>query len=377
MSASDTRPPLFDPSPGPKQVPTKSTPAEGGAPFSRNPNPRSRGKRDQSGDGSNSPTWVRPFIFGGLILVAVISLVSIFGGGGEDESATTSGADLAVQQDVAADPEPDPVVAAEDPSGDAATAQTPSTDATTATAAVADDVTATAGGASPTTATTTALEAFAVEFAFDYLNFSADGADIREARLASYLAPGLDPQLGWDGEGAQAAVLTMPVSTSFTEDGATVVVASQITGAQASQWVHLAVPIGVDDAGRFAVTASPAYVSRPDAGDPAGSDPPVDDELSAELGDLAEPFFRAFASRDVVNETGITAVDADIRGLNGDVSLVSVGALRVLDGDDTTRDATINVTWQRDTAGSQITQTYVLTLTADGGDWLVQQINTG
>ncbi|MEE8602150.1 conjugal transfer protein [Euzebya tangerina] len=386
MSSSDTRPPLFDPQPPDRPSPRSTKDSSGG--FSRNKKQRSSRRPSPGDSGGDSPKWVRPFILGGLLLVAVVSLVSIFGSGGEPESdgAVTSdqqadGADVpAVAGDSAEDLTASGAVVAEsaDAGGPDASDASAESGASADTDAAADtDVVGSGTAEAGPTEDLTRIEAFAVEFAFDYLNFQADQAAIREARLAAYLAPGLDPQLGWDGEGAQAAVLTMPVQTTLTDRGATVVVASQVTGPDASQWIHLAVPVAEDASGRLAVTAAPAYVPRPAAGEPEPPDVALDDDLGEELSGRMTPLFDAFADRAVVNEDGITAPDARIRGLDGDVSLVSVGELRVLEGDSTTRDARINVTWLRETAGSELTQSYVLTLVSDGDDWLVQQISTG
>lgn len=396
MSSTGTRPPLFDPEPGSFENDVDSP---------RFPRKRSRGAKtdkqsSQLGDGSNSPAWVRPFIFGGLILVAVLSLFSFVG----DQDPDTAPA--AEQDQVGAQPaaaEVQPVAAA--PAGNGqdgsaadaapsaeigAVAQEPvAQDAAPPAEAdqpdgqqldAADPPAASAAPAafSETPSELQAASAFAVQFAHDYLNFDEANPEIRERELRSYLAPGLDGQLGWNGEGVQLAVLTIPVEAVTTESGVAITVAAQVTGKDSPRWIHLSVPLGTDDDGRWAVTGQPAYVPRPTVGAvKTGTDPSVDDALTEALQPGIDRFFAAFAEESTVQLEGITTADGAIRGLAGILTLDGVQQVQVFDGDDEQRTARARVAWQDEITGTTVDQTYTLTLVQQDDVWLIDQVGTG
>lgn len=371
MSSTGTRPPLFDPEPGSFDDDVDSPTF---------PRKRKRGKKgptDRSdGEANTSPAWVRPFIFGGLILVAILSLFSFFGASDDaEEPADPAVAEIEASVVPAADGDaataPAPVAqqpeAAREPAGQPVQAEPVSPQQ-----AQIDEVAAVPAAPG---AGTRAAEAFAVQFAHDYLNFDEANPQIRERKLRGYLASGLDPQLGWNGEGVQLAVLTLPVDVQPTDDGTVVVVAAQVTGREAPRWVHLAVPLAVDDGGRYAVTGQPSYVPRPPLGgvDPV-DDPPVDQTLTAELGPQIERFFTAFGSETTVQLDGVTAPDSRIRGLNGAFVLAAVDDVAVHTGEDDQRTARATVTWRDDVTGTTVEQSYDLTFTRHDDGWLIEQL---
>ena len=105
MSTTGTRPPLFDPEPG-------SFDDDVDAPlFPHRPGGGRRAAGRQNQD--DSPRWVRPFLLGGLVLVAILSLLAFLGDGANDPAVSTGGvpaevgdapvADDPAAQDVAAD----------------------------------------------------------------------------------------------------------------------------------------------------------------------------------------------------------------------------------------------------------------------------------
>jgi hypothetical protein len=219
--------------------------------------------------------------------------------------------------------------------------------------------------------------AFAVQFAHDYLNYDQERPEVRERELRAYLAPGLDPQLGWNGQGTQLAVLTVPISAVGGAGSATVIVAAQVTGADAPRWVHLSVPVLQDDRGRWAVSAQPAYVPRPGAGNPDIEAPGVDQALSIELTPAMEQFFTAYASEVEVAIAGVTSPESSIRGLAAQVTFSGIDAVRIEAGDPASRQGTVSVTWVDPVTDGSIAQTYDLRLIASDGSWLIEGIDAG
>lgn len=220
---------------------------------------------------------------------------------------------------------------------------------------------------------------FAVQFANSYLNYDADNAENRLRELASYTAPGLDPQLGWSAEGRQIAALTVPLhAVRRRDDTVLVTVASQVTGADAPRWVHLAVPLAADAQGRWAVIGPPAFVPRPSPGNPVLPDPPgADPALSASLRDEVAALFTAYGAETAVALTGVTAERSDIRGLGGAFAFNELVDLAVHVGDDDARTAVATVRWDNEVTGGSLTQTYRLTLLAAEGSWRISTVTAG
>ncbi len=381
VSATGTRPPLFDPDPDDGDI--------GSAPrFPLQRTPRGGRRR---GKGDSSPAWVRPFIFGGLVLIAILSLASILTSGGDGAGADDPSADALPADAQPADAQPadepapaDDVAVEADPAAapdraDEQVAEDPVAEDLAAAAAADDASGSDPDGAIADAATSTGrphAEAFAVQFAHDYLNFDAAAPEVRERELAAYLAPGLDPQLGWDGQGSQLAVLTVPVASRAEGERTVVTVAAQVTGRDAPRWVHLDVPLVQDGDGRWAVVAPPAFVPRPQAGSPSvgGDDVALDAEIGEQLQPRMTQLFTAYASQQAVEVDGVTVDDAAIRGLGGQVELAEVGTLEVEAGDADRRTARITVSWADEVTASTLSQAYVLTLVGQGGDWLVESI---
>lgn len=388
MSSTGTRPPLFDPEPGGFDDERGSGRQRGGA---RPGYPRTR----SGGSSSTSPRWVRPFILGGLVLIALISLASIFGGGGTpspapaaDPAAIVDPAEAGDGDADAADPTIGIGVAADTP-GDARPDTTDPADTDTDRATDHTTDAGTAAGAAVAQAApdaapiaadpaVQAATAFAVQFAHDYLNYDEASPEAREQQLRAYLAPDLDPQLGWGGQGVQIAVLTVPVATEVDGDAVVVTVASHVSGAGRTRWVHLAVALSQDDRGRWAVVAPPAYVPRPAPGTPevdAGFE--VDQALSGELTPAMTELFRTFAAEREVDVAGITAPGSAIRGLGGQVAFSRVDTVRIRAGGDDAREGLVTVTWDDDETGGTTSQRYRIQLVASDGGWLVESIDLG
>lgn len=210
---------------------------------------------------------------------------------------------------------------------------------------------------------------FAVQFANSYLNYDAEAPDIRERELSAFLAAGLDPQLGWDGQGRQVAALTVALEVAEQPDGRVeVIVAAQVTGPRAPRWVHLAVPLAADADGRWAVIAPPSFVPRPAAGRPiVPAAPPVDLALSEELAGPVAEVMAVYGAEPVVSVPGLTAPDATIRGLSGAFALVEVTSVSVHAGDGPVRTAEVVVTWDNEVTGGQVSQGYTVELVQSDG----------
>ncbi len=361
MSAAGTRPPLFDPD----REFDRLGPEGGGRP------PRFPARRTTSR--RRSPLRVVLVV---LLLVAVVVLVAA-AVTGRDDGGTAAGPEPDVPVTAPAAPDD---AAAQDPAPPAAEGQPGESAADEAAAdAAADD--AAPGGDDPAVPAEPvdlqAASAFAAQFAHDYLNWDEGRPEVRARTLASYLAPGLDPQLGWDGSGVQVAVLTLPVAVRPTASGVEVTVAVEVTGVQAPRWVHLAVPLAADDEGRWAVTAPPAFVPRPAAGSPdTPPDAPVDVDLTAALADHLETLLTAYATSDVVTVEGVTAPDAAIPGLRGQLALAEVAAFEVRrEADGPVGHAT--VVWHDEVTGATLTQAYRLPLVQVADGWRVGAVQAG
>ncbi|CAN5263506.1 hypothetical protein BH23ACT9_BH23ACT9_14250 [soil metagenome] len=388
MSATGTRPPLFDPEPGGfdgdrpdsrQQFPLRPTSGGSGS---------SRGRA--GGSSSSSPRWVRPFMLGGLVLIAIVSLVSILAGDDGDAPAAADGDSLVIDDPAVDEP------AAADPagSGDPASAVTDDGEVTAeddiAVAPIAPAGRPRPGGETgpPAIAAVTAdpdvleARAFAIQFTHDYLNWDdrePDRIAAREQNLRAYLAPGLDPQMGWDGEGVQIAVLTTVVEAVTRDDGVVVVtVAANITGDVLPRWVYLAVPVKRDDQDLWAVIAQPGYVPRPSAGNPAvAAVEEIDQALSASLTGAMRELFTAYAAEGAVTVPDVTAPGSDIRGLRGQVTLSSIEDVRIPSGDDDQRRGAVAVAWFDPIGGALLSQTYTVELVRSDDGWLVRAVTIG
>lgn len=210
--------------------------------------------------------------------------------------------------------------------------------------------------------------ALATRFAYDYLSYGPAGTGARDL-LAGY-GPAQQGELGWDGAGAQTVDTAVAIAVDVESDGrAVVVVAARVDG---PRWLHLAVPIALDDGGRLSVAGSPALV----AGPPVGAAPPagegtVDVALSRELMPVMESFFAAYASGRADDLAYYLPVGRSLRGLDGVVELDALLELRVAEGGPQ-RDAKAIVRWRDSATGAALTQRYDVQVIDDAGRWYVQ-----
>jgi hypothetical protein len=225
-------------------------------------------------------------------------------------------------------------------------------------------------------------QAFALEFAQVYLNFTPAAAAHRAAALATFLPPGADPELGWDGVGTQSAqaigVAGVTVSSSHS---AVVTLLARVSG----RLVELAVPVyaargGMVVAGEPALLPGPAGVALP-AQAAARSDPAAMAALEPRLTE----FFQAFASGQA-RLRGFLAPGVRMSGLGGSVAFGGLSGVSVSATGGTTRQVTATVAWHvgRQPAGTlpsvagvmaEIEMTYAVTVVRSGGTWYVQSVS--
>lgn len=228
----------------------------------------------------------------------------------------------------------------------------------------------------------TMAEAYALEFGHAYLNFSPASAAARSAALASFLPPGHDRSLGWDGAGTQRMLDEQIASVSVTgPHSAVVTLLAQLGG---GKLIELGVPIYAGNGG-MSVSAKPALLAGPTKAIPPGARPSTSDHATASaLRNQLPAFFRAYASGDRATLGRFTATGAHIAGLGGDVSLAGVDSVYVPAGGPT-RQVLVTVTWDLQpadaanlasvsTAPAALEMTYQLTIVRQGGSWDIRSI---
>jgi hypothetical protein len=218
-----------------------------------------------------------------------------------------------------------------------------------------------------------AAEAFAVRFASDFLTLNEEDSDARRDALEAYVAPDVDLDAVWDGDGVQAVSHAVPVSTSVEDDGKlTVLVAAQVDG---PRWLHLAVPVS-GDADNFVVTGLPALVAAPPNADVELTEPEVDSELSSRLQPTVESFFAAYGAGEQAELDRYVLPGHTVIGLDGAyvVDDVSEVAVMATDGADSPRRARATVGWSDPLSGAGFSATYDLMLTEEDGRWYVERL---
>lgn len=227
----------------------------------------------------------------------------------------------------------------------------------------------------------TMAEAYALEFGRAYLNFSPASAAARSTNLASFLPPGYDSSLGWNGAGTQRMLDEQVAAVSVTgPHTAVVTLLAQLGG---GKLIELGVPIYAANGG-MSVSARPALLAGPAKAIPPGGRPSTSDQAAASaLRTQLPPFFRAYARGDQATLARFAARGAHITGLGG-VSLARVDRVYVPAGG-STRQVSVTVTWdlQSVTAGklasvstgsAALEMTYQLTIVRQGGSWDIRSI---
>ncbi|MDA5284765.1 conjugal transfer protein [Streptomyces sp. Isolate_45] len=217
--------------------------------------------------------------------------------------------------------------------------------------------------------------AVAVRAARAYLTWDEAKPADRARELSALLAAGVDPQLGWDGRGAQAVGLVVPGPVTVGKAGrARVRVDAEITSG-AVRWVAVDVPVVVGGGGRLVVSGPPALLGVPEgaaiAPDPAtrATDLPFSAATRAAVAD----FFKAWATGGAAQAA---APGAAVPALPAGVELRAVQAWEAAGGTGADRWGTARVVWG--IGGGEITQEYRVALTrvesARAGRWQVAGI---
>lgn len=229
----------------------------------------------------------------------------------------------------------------------------------------------------------TAAEAYALEFGHVYLNFSPASAAVRSANLASFLPPGSDRSLGWNGAGTQRLLDEQVAAVSVkSRHNAVVTLLAQLGG---GRLIELGVPI-YEANGGMSVSGDPAWLAGPPKAIPASGNPSTSDQVTETALQRQLPaFFQAYASGDQATLARFAAQGAHIRGLGGDVSLASVDSVNVPAGG-STRQVSVTVTWDLASAvraakvasvgavPAALEMTYQLTIIRQGGSWDIRSI---
>jgi hypothetical protein len=230
-------------------------------------------------------------------------------------------------------------------------------------------------------------QAYALEFGQVYLSFSPATAVQRARSLSAFLAPGTDPELGWNGVASRTLqseqVAGIHVVSSHR---AVVTLLARVSG----NLVELGVPIYAN--GRaLAVSGYPALLPAPEQVVPPDR-AAVRQDLAAmrSLWRSLPGFFRAFASGDALMLGKFTAGTGSVTGLGGVVQFGRIDRLSVPAATGATRQVTVTVRWwlgsaqaapgqarQTHLASSRakLTMSYAMTVVKHRASWLVRSIS--
>jgi hypothetical protein len=229
----------------------------------------------------------------------------------------------------------------------------------------------------------TAAEAYALEFGNVYLNYSPATAGERSAALAAFLAPGADPQLGWNGAGNQQLLAEQVAGIAVRSGHAAVVTLLARLGD--GSLVELGVPVYAAGGG-MSVSGEPALLPGPaKAVAPAAAQTSGDQVTAAALQGQLAGFFQAYASGDQATLARFLAPGAQITGLAGVVRFGAVDAVYAPAGGPT-RTISVTVSWllpsqpaprsagATASAAAGLQMTYEMTVVKRGGAWDVRSI---
>jgi hypothetical protein len=233
-----------------------------------------------------------------------------------------------------------------------------------------------AGGPTGTTAQTSfpteAASAYASRFAMAYETYDDANPQGHMDSLSPYVSDGVDPMLGWDGQGTQKALQAVPAGITVQgKQRATVTVAVLVDG---GRWVYLAVPV-LTSGGQFVIPGQPALVAPPSkATVPTPSNDPGDPNLARQLMQPMSAFFKAYAASSPSDLTYYAVPGASFEGLKGTVQFDSLTDLHVFAGGGNARQATARVKWYDPKSGARTTQSYKIGLQLVNGQWHVSSV---
>lgn len=207
------------------------------------------------------------------------------------------------------------------------------------------------------------------------------GVQARAAALKPYFSTvgvDADGKMGWNGKGTQRAenptVMRVQV---LDESTARVLVVVDVVRGEARTTTGLEMTVKVID-GAAAVVGTPGVVAVPTAPTiKATAASQVDSELTQATKPEAQSFFSIFATSDSLDS--VAAPGAKIHGLAGAWGTAKVATWAVNAGDDKTRTATAEVTFEKD--GVQLKQVFTLSLVKVSGpsadQWKISEIHGG
>jgi len=243
--------------------------------------------------------------------------------------------------------------------------------------------TPTAAGTQPTSFPVTLADAYALQFGEVYLNYSAHIAQQRSNQLSSFLPPGTDPQLGWNGKGT-SQLQSEQVAAIKVRDAhhAVVTLLARVNGVL----MRLGVPIYSSSSGHLVVTGAPAWLPAPTRASLPTTQPTASDSATqAVLTKQLPAFFQAYASGNQVTLGRFLAPGAALNGLNGQVDFHSLVSVSVPPGG-STRHIIATVIWSVPTRGTGgqilkgtvpalLQMSYGLTVVQQNGTWDIKDIN--
>jgi len=229
-------------------------------------------------------------------------------------------------------------------------------------------------------------QAYALEFGQVYLRFSPATAVQRARSLSAFLAPGIDPELGWNGAASRTLQSEQVAGINVVSSHrAVITLLARVSG----NLVELGVPIYASH-GALVVSGYPALLPAPlQAVPPAPASVRQDRAAMRSLSRVLPAFFRAFASGDAIRLGKFTVRAGSVTGLGGAVRFGGISRLSVPAAIGATRQVTVTVVWRlgsaRAAAGqvrqphlassqAQLTMSYALAVVRHRGSWLVKSI---
>jgi hypothetical protein len=229
-------------------------------------------------------------------------------------------------------------------------------------------------------------QAYALEFGRVYLNFSPANSAQRARSLSTFLAPGTDPELGWNGSASRTLQSEQVAGVHVVSSHrAVITLLARVNG----NLVELGVPIYARH-GALAVSGFPALLPAPGQVVPPGLASVRQDRAAMRsLSRLLPGFFRAFASGDAIQLGKFTAGTGSITGLGGAVRFGGISRLSVPASTGATRQVTVMVRWRLGSAHpaagqasqtnlasspAELTMSYAMTVIRSHASWLVRSI---
>jgi hypothetical protein len=218
-----------------------------------------------------------------------------------------------------------------------------------------------------------AAASYALSFANVYLNYDPATAADRQTQLGAFLAPGVDPQLGWDNTG-KSVLRSVQVASVNAQDvnRGVVTLLVQANG----KLFQLAVPVYAKD-GAMVISGRPATLPAPAKAAPPAANEDRDSALETELQEPLSGFFKAYGSGDTASLQRYS--DPPVAGLGNAFAFGALKEVIAPRGAADSRTVTATVVWQvapvqNKPSGGNLEQTYQLSMVKKDGNWYVTDI---